>query len=113
MAKVPDLRPDEKQEQMLRNHFLGSNRGMYPGAVKSSVPQYPIYVKGVSEADLFAKLNYGHCNPLEMDYFRCASRVGLENVHRGNDCLKELEDMRECISNEKAVSFLTCTPKLI
>jgi hypothetical protein len=24
MAKVPDLRPDEKQEQMLRNHFLGS-----------------------------------------------------------------------------------------
>lgn len=105
MAEVPDLRPDEKREQMFKNHFMGNSRGMYPGAIKSGVPQHLIYVAGINKIDAFAKLNYGHCNPLEMDYFRCASRVGLENVHRGNDCLRELEDMRECISNAKAVSF--------
>ncbi|XP_052093104.1 uncharacterized protein LOC127729366 [Mytilus californianus] len=42
------------------------------------------------------------CADIELDYFRCASRVGLRNVQTGKECLAEFEDFKECISGFKS-----------
>ncbi|XP_076462366.1 NADH dehydrogenase [ubiquinone] iron-sulfur protein 5-like [Babylonia areolata] len=39
------------------------------------------------------------CGDLEMDYYRCASRVGLNRSHF--DCYKEYNDYLECMFRTK------------
>ncbi|XP_063404795.1 uncharacterized protein LOC134688228 [Mytilus trossulus] len=43
------------------------------------------------------------CADHEMDYYRCASQVGLRNVQTGRECLAEYEDFKECISGFKSM----------
>ncbi|KAK2156602.1 hypothetical protein LSH36_209g05057 [Paralvinella palmiformis] len=43
----------------------------------------------------------GYCSAYELDFARCASRVGAVNAMR--DCRKYMEDMQECAYHRKSL----------
>ncbi|CAD5113358.1 unnamed protein product [Dimorphilus gyrociliatus] len=44
---------------------------------------------------------FGPCADLELDYYRCASRVGEKQVD--TKCRKMFEDLRECVFRTKTI----------
>lgn len=102
--------PESKKWQYFMGNLGSTANSQYPSAMVG-VADRPFYVPGFSKADYFLKMFYTNCYLLEADYYRCASRVGLENVKRGNDCLMEFEDLKECISSRKQVKRVRAMKK--
>ncbi|GAB1609954.1 hypothetical protein Ahia01_001281300 [Argonauta hians] len=41
------------------------------------------------------------CGDLELDFYRCVSRVGYNRFQLNNECSLEFADFKECVGNTK------------
>ena len=93
------------RRNMFRGTAVDPNEGEYPG-LKAGFGLPVFYSPLTNRTDHWVSFQGSHCADQEMDYVRCASRVGLRNVQRGRECLMEFEDLQECFTNRKTVCKL-------
>uniref|UniRef100_A0A0L8I7D3 Uncharacterized protein n=1 Tax=Octopus bimaculoides TaxID=37653 RepID=A0A0L8I7D3_OCTBM len=46
---------------------------------------------------------FTQCGELELDFYRCVSRVGYGRFHLNKECSMEFEDFKECAGKIKQV----------